>query len=340
MTRTASTPVVAAPIARRRLLVLTVVAPLLLCGAGAVLTLAWLPQVPAEVAVHWGADGVDGVAPAWLYPVLLAAVGLLFAAAFGLPTLSVRRDGLSAQQKILSVTAVGASGLVAVVLTGALAVQRGLRAGDPVPDIGAVMLAGLVAGVLLAGAAWLILPPAQPGAVERRDVPQLAVGEHERLVWMRSETPPPVVTAVALGLVVVLLGVAVLATAVAGASFALLFAVPVLIGAALASTMSWHLRVDERGFAARSALGVPRFRVPLEQIAAAEAVRVEPMPDFGGWGVRLGAGRRTGVVLRAGDAIELTRTDGCRLVVTTDGAADAVGLLEALRRRAGAPSSE
>ena len=50
-----------------------------------------------------------------------------------------------------------------------------------------------------------------------------------------------------------------------------------------------------------------------------------------GW--LFGAGGRTGFVVRAGQALEVTRGDGTRWVVTVDDAAEAAGLLNALAER-------
>lgn len=57
---------------------------------------------------------------------------------------------------------------------------------------------------------------------------------------------------------------------------------------------------------------------------------VDRKGEFGGWGLRLSVDRRFGVVLRAGEAIEVTRANGKRFVVTVDDAGTGAALLEAL----------
>ena len=42
-----------------------VIAPALVWVAAVVVQLAWLPELPDSVAIHWGADGPDGFAAPW-----------------------------------------------------------------------------------------------------------------------------------------------------------------------------------------------------------------------------------------------------------------------------------
>ena len=57
------------------------------------------------------------------------------------------------------------------------------------------------------------------------------------------------------------------------------------------------------------------------------------MGEFGGWGLRLSVEGRFGVVLRQGEAIEVTRANGRRFLVTVDDAATGAALLQALIAR-------
>ena len=95
----------------------------------------------------------------------------------------------------------------------------------------------------------------------------------------------------------------------------------------------WRVRADRRGFSVRGALGWPRVSIPATDIAAVRVVDVDPTADFGGWGWRWGSGRRTGIIMRRGAAIEVTRRDGRRLVVTVDDADNAAAVLQTVRSR-------
>jgi hypothetical protein len=63
--------------------------------------------------------------------------------------------------------------------------------------------------------------------------------------------------------------------------------------------------------------GLPGWRIPLDQVALAEAVRVEPMRDLGGWGWRFG--RNFGQVLNVwGEhAVRVTLVSGKMRTVGT-----------------------
>lgn len=88
--------------------------------------------------------------------------------------------------------------------------------------------------------------------------------------------------------------------------------------------------VDREGLTVRSVLRWPRYRVPLDEVVRADVTHVSPLRDFGGWGWRVGRDGRVGVVLRRGEALQVTRTARRSIVVTVDGAATAAGVLNAL----------
>jgi hypothetical protein len=67
-------------------------------------------------------------------------------------------------------------------------------------------------------------------------------------------------------------------------------------------------------------------RVPLQEIARAEAVEYRPVRDYGGWGLR-GFGRRRAVSARGNRGVLLVRRDGSTLLV---GSREPRRLLEAL----------
>jgi hypothetical protein len=69
-------------------------------------------------------------------------------------------------------------------------------------------------------------------------------------------------------------------------------------------------------------------RVPLTEIALAEAVEYAPLREYGGWGIR-GSRRRRAVNARGNQGVLLTRTDGTTLLVGSQRPRD---LLDALAR--------
>ena len=69
------------PVGRGLLMTVTLWVPLGILLAGLIVLLAWLPRLPAEVAIHWGPDGnADGFAAPWvLIAAYLATSGLFIA---------------------------------------------------------------------------------------------------------------------------------------------------------------------------------------------------------------------------------------------------------------------
>jgi hypothetical protein len=202
------------------------------------------------------------------------------------------------------------------------------------PDIEGVLVAALLLAVLLGLAVAALVPADPPGAATATgpppaDAPRIPLAPGERVAWSAwTSVSAPVLTV----LFVALLPLAIPAALGVVPVFLGLIAVFVLVLSA--TRMAARVWVDERGLTVRSPLGWPTRTVPLAEIAAAAAVRVDPIRDFGGWGYRIGRGGRSGVVLRRGPALEVTRGDGRRFLVTVEGAAEAAALLTALTARA------
>lgn len=91
-----------------------------------------------------------------------------------------------------------------------------------------------------------------------------------------------------------------------------------------------HVSVDRHGLTVRmGALSWPRVRVPLDGIDTASSRRINAVADYGGWGYRI-RHRRSGVVLRSGEAIVVRRTNGREFAVTVADSATAAALLNTL----------
>jgi hypothetical protein len=69
-------------------------------------------------------------------------------------------------------------------------------------------------------------------------------------------------------------------------------------------------------------------RVPLTEVALAEAVEYSPLREYGGWGIR-GSRRRRALNARGNQGVLLTRTDGTTLLVGSQRPRE---LLDALAR--------
>lgn len=324
------------PNTARRLLCVAVILPALLGVAALVAQLVLLPTLPTPVAVHWGwGGGPDGFAPPVLVVVLTALGTLLLPGLLAATTLpAVRRGERGIAFRLLGAAALALAALFAALGVGTLAIQQGLGDAAEGPSALPVLIAAFLAGAVAGLVGWAVLP--KEDAVARRldDVTAVTIRPGERVVWMRTTSLAPGAV-VALTLTLIVLVLATIAMWMLGdlAAALIVTLVTAITLAALAATAAFHVRVDAEGLHVTSVLGVPRFRVPLAEIERVDHVHVQPMGELGGYGVRSAPGR-FGVVLRAGDALDVTRRNGKRFTVSVPDAATAAGVLRAYTEEA------
>ncbi|MEU6084475.1 hypothetical protein [Streptomyces sp. NPDC047108] len=89
-----------------------------------------------------------------------------------------------------------------------------------------------------------------------------------------------------------------------------------------------HVRVDTEAVEVRCGhVGLPRRRIPLENVVGAYfAPRVTPH-EWGGWGYRWRPEKGTAVVVRRGEGLVVRLGDGRIFTVTVDDAEDAVRVI-------------
>lgn len=317
-----------------RMILIGVALPAIVAVAGAVIVVLSMPDLPDAVAVHWNASGVaDGFGPAWI----LAAIPLLalpYAVFGGIVVRSaVRADAITWSQRGILATAPFLAIVLAVAGAGSALLQRGLADDASPGSIIPALALGLLAGIVASVAAWFVLPRHEGlPAVDAETAPALELGPTERAVWMRRIEPARGLAALIIGG----LALAMTAGAIVIWASAPLWQLAVWVGIlalvtlAVSSTMFWSVRIDATGVDVRSALGAPHFHYPLDEITAAGVRTVNPTRDFGGWGIRTPTRDRTGIVVRAGDAIEVQRVGGKVLVITVDDAQTGAALLNGL----------
>lgn len=291
-------------------------------------------DLPSQVPVHFG---VDGVADGWLAPgIALVAFGLF---GLGLPVLLLvvfavgewwRGSSARFTTALVCAVAVGLVALFAALLWSA-AGGGGLTVLERGPDGTAEvrMSAGLLLGPLavavgvgLLVAALLPAPLPQP---EPQVAEPLPISPSDRVSWFgRARSAQPVILALLAGV----LGV-VFAVLVSGQWW--LWLVVLLLLLLVPATTIFRVTVDGDGLTWRSALGIPRGRVALEDVADVSVVQVRP-GDYGGYGVRSVPGA-TAIVTRHGPALRVAREAGRTFIITVDDAMAAASVLEGLRRR-------
>ncbi|WP_348789258.1 DUF1648 domain-containing protein [Leifsonia sp. NPDC080035] len=321
----------------RRFVLVCLGVPAALTAAALVVQLLLLPSLPDPVATHWGPSGAaDRFGPAWITPLITVLVGLGAPALIALTALpGMRRGGRGPSYRFLGAFAPAVTTVVAVLGTGTLLQQAGLQDAHDAPAVWAPLVAAFACAIPVGVACWYLQPAVAAPTVQTQPTRPLPLAGTERAVWL-GETSIQPVGGVLIGAATVIIIVAAVATWLfgdqPGAAWALT-AIALLLLALAACTLVFRVRVDASGLTVSSIAGFPRFHVPLQQIASARATTVEPMGEFGGWGIRSGLDGRFGIVLRRGAALEAERTDGRRFVVTVAGADTAAALLQALVER-------
>jgi hypothetical protein len=322
--------------ARRALIIIGLVLPVIVTAVAVGLIAVWLPELPDPAATHWGVGGVDGFGAPSTYLWVAIGLGLGLPVLLVVSTLALGRQQWGGAARLLGAMALGLSGLSAVMSLGSVAVQRGIADASQVGSIWPVVIGGFCALIVLTAAGWVLQPDVRPTpAAPLKPAHLSSIAAGERVVWIATATMPRVAMTL-IGVVVVLV-VGITAVMVVEAHEALWIPLLTLaiIGFAFASSASFRVRAGADGLTVRSQIGFPRVHVPLDDIVAVRAVECHPFGEFGGFGWRLGLDGRTGIVLRTGPAIEVERRDKRPLVVTVDGADVGAATLQAyLDRRA------
>ncbi|WP_435743533.1 DUF1648 domain-containing protein [Microbacterium sp. PMB16] len=316
--------------ARLTFFVVALVVPLVISTIGVILTLTWLPSFQNPVATHWGIDGADAFGPASTYIWILLGVGLGIPVFLAVVTLAAVGAHWGGAARLMGAMAAGLAALTATLSLGALAIQRGLADPTEVPGVGGVVALSFSALLVVGLVAWAVQPPVSPEpgrTLEPRHAVHVAEGE--RVVWLATTAMPRAAVA---AMLVLLLGLVALAAFMLGTGVQggwVVAVVVVVVAFAMAATTTFRVRVTPEGFAARALLGWPRVSIPLDEIESARAVDISPFGEFGGWGWRVGVNGRSGIVMRRGSAVEISRRDGRTFIVTIDGAEEAAALLQA-----------
>ena len=269
---------------------------------------------------------------------MTVATGLLLPGLMAAVTIpALRRGAQGAAFRFVAATAAGLATMTAVISTWSVALQRGLSDAASAPSIAPAMLVGLVAALVVGVLGWFAQPVQHhvvPGAAVARTMP---VRPGERVMWTRTTTAARWLSGLLLAVMALNATLAVVLWFTSPAAAPILAGTALLVLVAFASTSSFTVRVDREGLTVTSALGVPRIRVPLDDIASAGTGDTVGFGEFGGYGIRT-AGHGSGVILRNGEALRVTRTNGRQFVVTVDDAALGASVLQGLvaQHRAGA----
>lgn len=321
----------------RRLAILVggIVPTVIAVGATALMVM-WLPELPDPIAVHWSGAGPDGFGAALPFALTPLVVVVLFSAfAVAVAWRTGPAGGPLFNQKIVLASSVWLSVLLGVVFVGSIAGQRGLTDAKDAPDVGVLLAIAVLAAFVFATAAWFVLPRGESSATEGGQPPKrVDVRGEERLSWSRTARFGNAVLLIVGASILLAAGVAFFAARASQSSAILAIAVLLFVSVLVATNVWWRVTADFRGLSVRGVLGWPSKRIPLRNIRTVQVVEVTPIRDFGGYGWRWAADGRSGVILRAGSAIEVTVSSGKRFVVTVDDAETGAGVIAGLLTQA------
>jgi len=321
------------------------IAPLALLVAAAVAIASWMPSLPDPMAIHWGDDGVNGFATKWSYIPLVLGIGaavvvLTALLAWGAHRLPQSSAGpvigpWSPTTRFMGALNLGLAALIAFIALAGAWVQRGLPDAADAPGIGIPTLIGFALLVMLAVVGWFLQPPSPVSAAdEALPAGSIALDAGTRAAWFGTATMARTGVVVLVASLALLAVMTVFFAIVGEDSWWLLATITLLMALLIGTMVVFRVRVNAQGLRVRSLLGWPNTRIPLQRIEKIETVQLDPLREFGGWGWRIAVDGRRGVVLRAGEALQVTRTDGRIFVVTVDGALVAAAALETLRTHA------
>lgn len=319
-----------------------VVVPLAIIIVATLIGAAWLPEIPTPSALHWFGGGVDTVGPAWVHLALLGGLGGGLVLGLGAPVLfglrSVQRADASPTRtapwsstaRFLGAVNLGLAVLLSVITLTALGVQRGLQDASDAPAIGGAVLLAVVLMLVCTALGWFLQPKVSRVRSAANGAEPMSLAPGERAIWIGTATIArggQVVFALALSVVIALVAILVLTGAGGTVAIVITGGAGLLVLVLFAATFTFRVRAGAAGLRVRSALGWPRVEIPASDIRSARSMHLEPFVEFGGWGLRYAPDGRYGVVLRAGEALEVTRSDGRLFFVTVDDAATAASVL-------------
>ncbi|KRA23885.1 hypothetical protein ASD65_05210 [Microbacterium sp. Root61] len=311
------------------------IVPIVVLAVGVTLQLLWLPELPDPAATHWNGVGqVDGFGPAWMYPLLTGVLGILIVALIALPALAVMRRGDRGPYfRFIGAFALGFAAFLSIALTWSVAIQRGLTDAATAPNVLPGLIVGAVVGLALGFVGWLVSPREEMRTLAADRIRPIELDAGQSAVWLRTATLSRGAAVLIAGVLILLVATAIGIGFTGSGSVWVLGIVVLLVLVLAATTTVFHVRVDAQGLTVRSILGIPRWQIPLTDVVSVSSVELSPLAEFGGYGIRFGAGGRFGVVLRKGAAIQVERADGKVFVVTVEDAETGAGLLAALADR-------
>lgn len=320
-----------------RFLLVALWLPLVAFVAMAAVQFYLLPRMPEPAATHWGFAGEpDGFGAAWTYPAMLLGVGAGVVVVFAVTALlgAAKAEG-GMDLRFMSAVNLWYTGFMGVFLTWLFVIQLDAADASTAVLSWEIPVVALVVGLVLGLIGWKVTPKVKGAAVDGAHPEPVALSPGEQATWLRTVRMS--------GPMFALLGGAALLTLVMTVFIAtseedpvatwIMVAVTLLLVTIIPFLSVFRARINGAGFSVKSAGGWPKFVIPTSEIESVEVVHVNPLGEFGGWGWRLSPTHGQGIVMRTGEGLRITRTDGRKFTLTIDDAATAAALLQGIKDR-------
>lgn len=300
--------------------------PVLLSIATIAIALSWHDRLPDPVAIRFSGGGEPND---WMSLNANYAFTILLLAGFNAVSLCIALFDTARGKMgmLLGSILSGVVALVATLLVLSLHVQ--LDGAEP-RFRGSAFLFGLLAAVVCAGITAVTFPtqeteppkiPPSPAGTAPRE----PLRHGEKVVFFGGQSGSPALVG---GVSAILIGSAVLS-----AFAAWWVAAIVLVSGIIAVPFISYIgvRIDELGVSWAFGFGAPRGTIALSDIKSADVIDINPI-EFGGWGYRI-TPDTTGLIVRKGPGIRITRKAGRDVVISLAQPDDAVETLRQLLAR-------
>lgn len=298
--------------------------PLLITATMALTLCVWSARFPDPLAIHW-AGGPNGfISKAAFIPIAV----LLTAGTSLPPAVAALTSGRSRWTTAHRVLVAFAPALAAFSGTLMLFLAHGqldlaTAAQAPSPALGIPLIVGAAMWVL----SWFAAPGPDLDAQPEKSAwaPIAADAAKEWHATLSPDGPLLIFVSITMAPLVVL---SIWSLTAREEGWWILPLTLVATALLLISFLVFRVHITAGGLEARSILGWPTIRVSAAEIACVEVKVIDPLGDFGGWGLRWGR-KRIGLVFRSGEGILITRTDGRVVGITIDDAERAAAVLAA-----------
>lgn len=303
------------------------VIPLIALAAGSLLPLLWKSSLPELLPTHWGTNGPDqfGSLASLIWPTLAIGAVLIVVLAAGITQLN--RESLT--QRICIVTnnfvAFMMGSIPAVTAFKARDLTETVDMSDPIALSMLFGLLGVGVGALLA----YLLPKQETPTAQNLPTdgsPRVLLSESEAGIWVSREFS-------AAGVWIGILAAALTSVLAITTKNPAMLTLPALLIVAVTLLNVWDVRVDGTGVTTTALAKFVKRHIPLTEIEEASVTEVRAIKQYGGYGIRTGFNGSIAVILRSGEALQLSLSGNRTFVITMNNPDTAAGLVNTLVER-------